>query len=156
VLRFLHHRGLEPDQAEDVAQETLVAAWRHAGTFESEDARPWLLTIARNAAARHFRRRAGEPDGFLPLDNLALEAGWGAGPEEDLLGRLAARDALVRAFERLTPDEREILSLRDLEGYAGAEAAEVLGISLVAQKSRLHRARLRLMAELRGESNDAR
>ncbi len=156
VLRFLGHMGLDFDQAQDVAQETLVAAWRHAGTFQSEDARAWILAIARNASRRHFRRRVGEPRDPLPLDSLAVEAGWGAARDDDLLGRIAVRDALERAFARLTPGEREILSLRDIEGYGGAEAAEVLGISLAAQKSRLHRARLRLMTELKGEDSDAR
>lgn len=154
VLRFLRHTGLDPDQAQDVAQETLVTAWRQAGSFRSDDARAWLLAIARNASRRHFRRRAGEPTDHVPLDSLALEAGWGA-KDEDLLSRITARDTLARAFARLTHEEREILSLRDLDGYGGAETAQVLGITLAAQKSRLHRARLRLMVELRGEKTDA-
>ncbi|NUP95191.1 MAG: RNA polymerase subunit sigma, partial [Planctomycetaceae bacterium] len=47
------------------------------------------------------------------------------------------------------PDERELLVLRDLQGLSGAEVAALLGIGLAAQKSRLHRARLRLAIEVR-------
>ena len=61
------------------------------------------------------------------------------------------RDALQAALERLTESEREILVLRDLEGLAGDTVASILGLSLVAMKSRLHRARLRIAAEVRKE-----
>ena len=80
------------------------------------------------------------------LDELGVEAGWGA---EDALEVLARKDALRQAMATLDPEDQEILTLRELEGLSGPEAAEVLGLSLAAMKSRLHRARLKLAAALR-------
>lgn len=147
VERFVGALGAEPDRLDDAVQETFVAAWRHASGFRGEDARPWLLGIARNALRRTARRRAGEPRTHLPLEELALEAGWGSGDE--MARHLEARETVRSGFAGLDPADREILVLRDLEGFTGAEAADLLGISLAAQKSRLHRARLRFMAALR-------
>ena len=147
VERFLRALGAEPDRLDDAAQETFVAAWRHASGFRGEDARPWLLGIARNALRRTARRRAGEPSTHLPLEELAREAGWGS--DDEMARHLVARETVRAGFAGLEPTDREILVLRDLEGFTGSEAADLLGISLAAQKSRLHRARLRFMASVR-------
>ncbi len=61
----------------------------------------------------------------------------------------AGRDLVRGALDRLTPGEREVIVLRDLEGFSGEETAELLGLSLPAMKTRLHRARLRFVAEVR-------
>jgi len=154
VFRFVVLHVREPDRAEDVLQETFLAAWRGAASFKGEGAaRSWLLSIARRAALRERRRRAGEPAvsislDAVPLDVLAGEAGWGddAATEER---RLEARELVEAAFAALSPDDAEILLLRDLEGVPGEEVADLLGLSLAAVKSRLHRARLRFMTRIR-------
>jgi RNA polymerase sigma-70 factor (ECF subfamily) len=149
VLHFARNLTRDEDRAADVFQETFVAAWRGAGGFRGGSARAWLLTIARNATHRQRRTRAGEPRDHESLDELAQRAGWGA-DHDDVLRRLEARDLLERGLAALDDDDREILLLRELEGLSGAEAAAALGITLEAQKSRLHRARLRFIASLRG------
>jgi len=154
VFRFVALHVREPDRAEDVLQETFLAAWRGAGSFCGPgSARSWLLSIARRAALREGRLRAGEPVTSLaldsvPLDVLAREAGWGgdSGGEER---RLEAKELVEAAFVALSPDDAEILVLRDLEGFSGEEVADLLGVSLAAVKSRLHRARLRFMTRIR-------
>ncbi len=149
VLRFLAAVTDDGDAAEDALQETFIAAWRAAASFRGEDsARAWLLTIARNAARRQRRRRSGEPSRFVPLDELATSAGWGA-TDDDFAARLDARDAVHAAFRALPAEEREILTLREMEGFTGDEAATILALTLPAAKSRLHRARLHFMARLR-------
>ena len=75
-------------------------------------------------------------------------AGETGSPEEEAL-RSQRRGRLARALAALGPEEREILVLRELEELTGEETAAALGIGLAAMKSRLHRARLRLAAELR-------
>jgi RNA polymerase sigma-70 factor (ECF subfamily) len=62
---------------------------------------------------------------------------------------LARREVLDRAMQMLGEEEREVLVLRELEDLPGEEVAEMLGITVVAMKSRLHRARLRFLAALR-------
>lgn len=156
VFRYLQATLRDVADAEDAMQETFVAAWRSAGRYRGEAAvRAWLLGIARNTARHSRRRRAGEPAEYVGLDALGTEAGWGnEDPEEQLLASLR-RSALQAAFERLTESDREILVLRDLEDLAGDAVANVLGLTLGAMKSRLHRARLRLAAEVRKELEHA-
>lgn len=151
VLRYVRTRTDDPAVAEDALQETFIAAWRSANTFRSDgSARAWLLTIARNAVRRQYRRPAGAPDAFEPLDAAAVRAGWGRDPHDEWADRIAAAQVLARGFQGLSPEDREILVLRDLEGLGNEETAALLGISLPAVKSRVHRARLRFMENVRG------
>lgn len=83
---------------------------------------------------------------FEPIEELGLQAGWG---QDDALEGLAQREVLARALETLDGETREVLVLRDLEGFSGEEVAEMLGVGLAAMKSRLHRARLRFVSALR-------
>jgi RNA polymerase sigma-70 factor, ECF subfamily len=139
--------------AADVTQESLVAAYRGAAgyRFEFGSARNWLLAITRNAARRALRPRREElcADIEPKLLELGVAAGWGS----DDPGRLieAAEDAerLVLAIASLALDDREVLLLRDVEGLSGEETARSVDLTVAAMKSRLHRARLRLLAALR-------
>lgn len=142
-----------PDDAaaEDALQETFLAAWRGASGWSGEaPVRAWLRGIARAQAARTWRRRAGQPIAFSAFDDqLGPAAGWGS-EDPELAASRAERDAcLRRALATLPEEDRAVLTLRDQEGLTGPEAAEALGLSLDALKSRLHRARLHLMAALR-------
>ncbi len=160
VHRYLViHAGPVADM-DDALQETFIAAWRGAATFQgTESAKPWLFAIARNVLRHLVRRRVGEParmesldvlSASASIDDLAIDAGWGCAADETLLSDAAlARDALQAAMHRLPVEEREILTLRELDGLSGAETAELLQLSLPAMKSRLHRARLHLAASLR-------
>lgn len=149
LARLLVHSDAD---AEDVLQQTFLAAWRNGARFRGEAAvRTWLLTIARHAALRMRQRRASEPVEDVPLDDLGLQAGWGAPDPETLAITAERQDLLEAAFETLTPDEREVITLRDLEGMSGEDTAAVLGLSVAGMKSRLHRARMVLAARVRSE-----
>lgn len=156
VFRLTRTLARDPAAAEDALQEAFLAAWRGAKCFRGESSpRAWLLAIARNAARRGFRRRAGEPLRMESLDTLAAAAGWRSDTDpEGVLLRRRRREALQAALEALHVQDREILIVRELEGLSGEETARVLGIGLAAVKSRLHRARLRLAARLRREAGD--
>ncbi len=151
VHRYLRTMTDREADVEDALQEAFVAAWRAAGDFRGEgSARPWLLTIGRNALMRLHRRRVGEPANFESVEELGRRAGWGRDDGfRTVLDELADRELIERALERLAPDDREILLLRDLEGFSGEEVSALLGLGLPAMKSRLHRARLRLTERLR-------
>lgn len=148
VLRYAESLvGSGVGAAEDVLQETFLAAWSAAARFRGEaGARGWLLAITRQKAMRHFRRRAGEPDHLTSLAELGEAAGWAV--EEDPADRALRRLDLQAALAALAVEDREILLLRDVEGLSGEEVAALLGLGLAAMKSRLHRARLRLMAAM--------
>jgi RNA polymerase sigma-70 factor (ECF subfamily) len=151
VYRFVCTLTPDRSRAEDALQETFLAAWRGARSFRHESAvATWLFAIARHAVDRQFRRRAGEPsaDNQVPLETLGIAAGWGRdNPEESLL-RAEQRAIVTRALDGLSDTDRQVLVLRDLEGLDGEEAARVLGLTLTALKSRLHRAQLRFAAAL--------
>lgn len=149
VFRFAARLLRDEAAAEDVTQETLLSALRAAGDFRGGSVRGWLLTIARNASISRRRRRVGEPAVFEPLDELGREAGWGDDGPEEALARTERRDLLERSLRALEDDDREVIWLRDVEGLSGDETAQALGCSRAAMKSRLHRARLRLAAEVR-------
>lgn len=117
--------------------------------------RTWLLTITRNTALTARGRQSREPIDPTPLDELGIRAGWGGPSPEDLALQVERHDLLVAAFARLSADDREILTLRDLEELSGDATAQVLGVSLPAMKSRLHRARLALAARVREEHSHA-
>jgi RNA polymerase sigma-70 factor (ECF subfamily) len=154
ILRVARAYAASDAEAEDIVQETFLSALRSAASYQPGVAsvRTWLFAIARNTG-RHARRRAREiPSAELdeaPLLDLGLAAGWGA---PDLrLDRAETVDRLARAVASLPSDDREVLVLRDVEALSGEETAELLGVGLPAMKSRLHRARLRLMAALRAQ-----
>ncbi len=148
VWRMVRSLTADDARAEDALQETYVAVWRSAGSFRGErPARAWIYGIARRQAARTWRRRAGEPAVPVPLHELGAQAGWGRDPEQ-LTAALEDREHLWAALSRLPVNDREILSLVDLEGLTGPEAGRSLGLTANAARVRLHRARLRLMAVL--------
>jgi RNA polymerase sigma-70 factor (ECF subfamily) len=153
VLRLARAMSADDATAEDVVQETFLNAFRAAATYRPGVAsvRTWLFAIARNEA-RRARRVREQPVAEVDDDSLlelGVEAGWGHELAEHALGRAEETELLASALASLGPDDREILVLRDLESLAGEAVAELVGLGLPAMKSRLHRARLRLLAALR-------
>jgi RNA polymerase sigma-70 factor, ECF subfamily len=151
----------EPSEAEDVAQETVLKAFRSLHQFRG-DARfgTWLITIAMNEARMRLRSRqrarfesrdATAPDDpdYVPLQLRD----WREIPSQ-ALERQELRVALARALAALDEKYREVLVLRDVQLLNVAETAEILGITPGNVKVRLLRARLqmrdRLVTELSG------
>ena len=150
VLR-LATAASDPSTAEDAMQQTFLSAYRYAATFRGDaSVRTWLLTIARNTTYRLRGKTQREELVEEPLMALGADAGWGSDDPEAIAIAAERRDALRDALATLSPDDQEVLILRDLEGLRASEAAEVIGVGERALKSRLHRARLRLAALLRG------
>jgi RNA polymerase sigma-70 factor (ECF subfamily) len=152
LARHLLH---DESAAEDATQEALMRAFAAADSFDPSRGtlRTWLLAIVRHAAFEILRERrrasAIEPaTDAEPLLELGVAAGWGADPEKEAT-RAEQRELLARALASLSPGDREVLVLRDLEGLSLDEVARIIGVEIAAAKSRLHRARLRLVAALR-------
>jgi RNA polymerase sigma-70 factor (ECF subfamily) len=142
--------------AEDAIQEAFIAVWRSAASFRGGSARAWLFTIARNAACHEIRRRSGEQEGLVSLEDLGTAAAWdGPSSGDRVLRSLEDRDRLRKALAALSPEDQDALLLLDVEELKAEEAACALGVGVGAVKSRLHRARLRLVAQLAKEDDHA-
>ncbi len=152
VFRYAMGLARHHADAEDVLQQTFVQAWRAAAGARVEgSARPWLFAIARHALQRSRRRPAEVAGDPVSLDALGGDAGFAdptATPQRFAMA-MEERDVLAAALQQLAEPDREVLLLREIEELSGEDTARVLGLSLEAMKSRLHRARLRLVAEVR-------
>ncbi|PTL82765.1 sigma-70 family RNA polymerase sigma factor [Vitiosangium sp. GDMCC 1.1324] len=150
VYRFgLRMCGSEED-AREVLQETLLAAFRGLHSFRGEaELSTWLYLVARTWCSRLRRRRVGAPEDFQPLDSPAanLVPSERSTPDEVSHARQMG-EVLQAAMAALPESLREVLILRDVEGLSAEEAARVVGIEVGALKSRLHRARLQLREHL--------
>jgi RNA polymerase sigma-70 factor (ECF subfamily) len=147
VYRFGMKMCGDPEDAKDVLQETLLAMARGVREFRGASSlSTWLYSIARSYCLKKRRRSKFAPAEERSLDaDTSVEAKTlaapGEAPDEALAGKQVER-ALERAIGALEPMYREVLLLRDVEGLTAPEVAEVLGLSVEAVKSRLHRARL--------------
>jgi RNA polymerase sigma-70 factor (ECF subfamily) len=154
--------------AEDMLQETMMAAWRGLGRFQERSSlRTWLHVIATNKCLNHLRAGRGGP---LPVPRVPLPAPTRSGeplwlePYPDaLLGdlpdaapgpeaRYEAREsvslAFVTALQHLPPRQRAALVLRDVLGFRSAEAAGILGCTVGAANNLLKRARATIAGQL--------
>ncbi len=135
------------EDAEDAVQETLWAATRAIRSFRgpASSIANWMFTIVRRMCFRFIdghRRAAADrvvADDPLPIASL--------GPEDVVAERQRA-ELLSAGLRALDPLHREVVLLRDIQGITAPEAAGRLGISLEALKSRLHRARANLRAQI--------
>jgi RNA polymerase sigma-70 factor (ECF subfamily) len=149
IQRFALRMCRNEADADDVLQDALLAIATHLDRFEGRSSLPsWAFALTRSACVRRRRGKKNEP--AQGDDVLASRAGDMPDPEHHAASN-EARAMVGRALDRLLDEYREVLLLRDVEGLTGPEAAVVLGISLDALKSRLHRARAALRDELRPE-----
>jgi len=133
------------EEARDVAQEVFIRVWKRLDSCPSPDLfQPWLVRIARNACVDHLRRRKARPPAQdVPADELRTLAATGPDPEEHAADE--SRRALVyRALQKLSDINREMILLKDVQGLALEEIAQMLNVPLGTVKSRTNRARLEL------------
>jgi RNA polymerase sigma factor (sigma-70 family) len=143
VFWYLARRA-GPPAAEDLLSEVFITALSASARVVAHDsgsALPWLYGIALNVLRRHFRR---EP----PAVGVAWDLGMDWDAVDDRLDALAERGRLRAALDGLADSDRELLLLVAWECLTPAEAAAALGITAVAARSRLHRARKRAMKAL--------
>lgn len=125
-----------PSEAEDIAQDALLRAWRRRTTLRERGSRnQWLATIVRNEAFRERSRRRPDP-------TPAIEAQEGA-EDQRVLAAVELAD-LHQALKRLDRRERQLLAMRYELDLTQAEIARQLGIPEGTAKVRLHRARAHL------------
>jgi RNA polymerase sigma-70 factor (ECF subfamily) len=150
IYRFgLRMCGSEED-AKEVLQETLLAAFRGLRTFRGEaELSTWLYQVARSFCTKARRRHVGGPAVHESLDDPGARQVEATGPSAD--ARTHAKEigqAIAAALEGLSETHREVVILKDVEGLSAEEIAKVLGEDVAAVKSRIHRARLELRKSL--------
>ena len=151
IYRFGLKMCRDPEDAKDVVQDTLLAAARGMREFRGASSlSTWLYTIARSFCIKMRRRSKRLNGGWVPIDqdSAGAELPSKEAQPDEAAGDYELGTGLERAIRSLPPMYREVLLLRDVEGLGAAEVAEVLGLSVDAVKSRLHRARLDVRARL--------
>ncbi|WP_329175852.1 MULTISPECIES: ECF subfamily RNA polymerase sigma factor, BldN family [unclassified Streptomyces] len=146
VYRYIYYRVGSKATAEDLTSETFLRALRRIGTFtwQGRDFGAWLVTIARNLVADHFkssRFRLEVTTGEM-LDANEVERS----PEDSVLESLS-NEALLTAVRKLNPQQQECVTLRFLQGLSVAETARVMGKNEGAIKTLQYRA-VRTLARL--------
>lgn len=137
--------GPGPD-AEDVVQDALLSAWRSIRSFEGTSFRAWLFRIVTNRALDRIRARRRRPE--LPLDPPEDEEVIWAEPVAggpDLAEIASGREAVAlveEALGRIPEEQRAVLLLRDVEGFAYEEIALITNSEVGTVKSRIHRGRV--------------
>jgi RNA polymerase sigma factor (sigma-70 family) len=140
VRRFAYALCASEEDAQDAAQEALIVLFRRIGTLRAAAAlSSWMFQIVRHECLRRAKA-------------LARRGGPGPEPtvvsaEDDVLRRLEA-ERLAAAIAALPADQRCVLVMRDVQGLPGGVVARRMGLTTAAMKSRLHRARGALRAEL--------
>lgn len=132
--------------AEDVVQEAMIKIWKRREQFvEIENKEAWCVTVTRNLAIDKLRaekkKRANDITEYHHISDAA--------PAPDK--QLEQKDAVAKVRElidNLSPQQKEIITLRDIEGYTYQEIADIVGISIDQVKVNLHRARKSLRTEL--------
>jgi RNA polymerase sigma-70 factor (ECF subfamily) len=146
VLAYALRRAAGPEDAADATAETFLVAWRRLVDLPpGAEARLWLFGVARRALANHERgeRRRGRLAEQLRA-TARTELSTRPAPDGD-------GAAVLAAIDRLGAGDRELLLLIGWEELTPGEAAKVLGISALAARTRLHRARARLRKLLSAE-----
>jgi RNA polymerase sigma-70 factor, ECF subfamily len=144
LLAYVLRRVERAEDAADVVAETFLVAWRRMDKVPAgEEARLWLYGVARRQLANQRRgelRRSRLADRLRA--ELSVAVAGARGPEDPRVSAVRA------ALARLREEDREILRLSSWEGLAPSEIAVVMSVPGVTVRSRLHRARKRLRAEL--------
>jgi RNA polymerase sigma-70 factor (ECF subfamily) len=153
IYRFGMKMCGDPEDAKDILQETLLAVVRNVRDFRGGSAvSTWLYTIARSFCIKKRRRSKFAPDHEESLeaesDREARSIPDANRAPDEVMHAKQVKRVLEEAIGELDPIYREVLVLRDVEGLSAPEVAEVLGISVEAVKSRLHRARIAVRARV--------
>ena len=148
----------KPEDAEEVVQQTFLAAFEKLQDFRN-DAKffTWLARITTNKSLNLLRKQARcdvltddgnlDDETWLDLPCPTSTRTWLADPERSAQAQ-ELKSLLIELIEDLAPPYRVLFVLRDMEGFTTAQAAEMLGISVSNAKVRLMRARLQLRAQL--------
>lgn len=152
MYRMAYRWTMNRDDAEDLVQETLARLLSHTGEMSRvEKIKPWLIKVLYRNYVDFYRRRRRSPidgENLWQGDLSLVEDAAGKGADQKIL---ALQRDLLKALEKLSSDQRDVVLLHDAEEYTSMEIASILDIPVGTVKSRLHRGRQHLQS-LIGES----
>jgi len=150
VFAILHRYERDAQKVEDLAQETFIKVWRALGQFDGRAPfEHWLSRIAARVALDHLRKekRRQHEIGLSELGDDALD--WlRSDDEKNELNARSAAELLEMAMRELSPADRVVITMRELEGRSVREIAAAIGVSGVAVRVRAMRARSKLRQAL--------
>jgi RNA polymerase sigma factor (sigma-70 family) len=150
IMGYLWRMTGDEQSAFDLSQEAFLRAWQHFTTIQRyPHPEAWLFRVATNLALHQLRRRASPIGAAVVLDERTDPG------RSDPAMRLAEHDAVRRALDALVPRARALLILREVVGLSGAEAAEALGMTPLAAKTALFRAREQFRRAYLGKGESA-
>ena len=147
------------EDAADMTQETFIKAYNSLSSFRGDSKfSVWLYRIATNVCLDFLRSRSRKPTVSLSVEDddgeeVELDIADESQSPERLLERGLTRDAVRRGLDALSPEYRQILLLREIQGLSYEEIADVLTLEVGTVKSRIFRARKRLCAFLLADGN---
>jgi RNA polymerase sigma-70 factor (ECF subfamily) len=148
ILSMLHNA----DDADDLLQDVQLTVWRNLSTFRSESAfRTWIIRVAINEVLQSYRREKRRAI-CQPLIDMDVLPARSESPHQSAV-RAETAEMVRHAVSNLPPKYRRVLILRDLQEFTERETAHSLELSIPAVKSRLLRARLKLLTALRRSTN---
>lgn len=146
VFRFVYFRVRDRQLAEDLTADTFLRAIKRIDSFtwQGRDIAAWLIAIARNLVADHFRsaqyrRELISSDVVDAVGDTRSDLDWTPDPEAAALGQLTA-DRVLEAVKQLNPEQQECISLRFLHEFSVAETAQAMDRSPGAVKALQYRA----------------
>jgi RNA polymerase sigma-70 factor, ECF subfamily len=152
VLRFIARRLIPPDKlrAQDIAHEVFVVAWRRMSVLpvDNQEAKTWLFAVARNCLRNDNRLAHRNNEGV----GISTEAIGYLPTNEDIPGLAGLKIDIATAWAKLNPNYQEVMALDIWDNLTADQGAKVLGISNVAYRLRLSRARNQLRKALGGEN----
>jgi RNA polymerase sigma-70 factor (ECF subfamily) len=156
LIRIAENITHNREDSQDAVQEAFLKAFRKLSAFrEKSQFSTWLIRITLSEALMKVRKRRTikevslDEDAREDGDSPPFEIADGTPSPEELCGRSELREILKRKLKELQPTLQAVFVLRDIEGLSIIQTAEVLGVSHVAVKARLWRARLQLRERLR-------
>jgi RNA polymerase sigma-70 factor (ECF subfamily) len=156
IRKILRHR----EDAEDVLQDTLVRAFIHLAGFRAKCSfRTWIMTIATNSSLMLLRKRKNHPEsrfGFVTAEGKEVEVLQLADPlpnPEQVYAKRQTSQRVSQAVRMLPPGFRQIVERYHQDEFKLVDAANLIGITEAAAKSRLMRARIALRRQLNKRQN---
>ncbi|MFB3895250.1 MAG: RNA polymerase sigma factor [bacterium] len=155
IYTLAYHLVNNREDAEDILQETFLRAYNHLGSFRGDsNFNTWLHRITTNLVISRFRKRTIKTDSIdepIIIDHKEIKqreiVDWSDIPDRSLLKK-ELNEKIDTAIAALPIEYRTVITMRDIEGLSNEETGKILGISVAAVKSRLHRARLFVREQL--------